>query len=537
MTKTKWCVGGAVVVIGLAAVSPAGAQQQHDEHRAAEHGRHMEHRFDDAEQYAEVFDDPARDAWQLPDRVIEALAIRPGEKVADIGAGTGYFTVRLARDSAADTVYAVDIEPSMVDYVRNRATREGLDNVVAVLADGEATNLPEPVDVVLIVNTFHHIPGRVAYFTALRDLMNPGARLAIVDYKKGAPGGPPDEFRFTPDEITDELGRAGFELRSPHDLPRQSFLIYGAQSTEPPRTEWGDPDLGGVWDYWTFTPLQRSEELGDKATFTDEEAATLAQEANAEALARDLAAPPGDPGGYSQAVWTDRARATALTQTSLIIDPPDGRIPQLTPEALAREEARLAGDGQPVRIRVGGFGTAGPEERGLAERCLLGFSTGPPLLPGGYNNNVQIFQTPEAVVLLIEMNHDVRVVPIDGRPELSDDVRQWMGSSRGRWDGDSLVIDTRNFTDRTASFGITGLSLGSAAALHLEERFTRVDDDTLVYEFTVNDPASFTRPFSGRLPMNASDLPLYEYACHEGNYGMENLLRGARTEEREAAGP
>ena len=300
-----------------------------------------------------------------------------------------------------------------------------------------------------------------------------------------------------------------------------------------PRTPWGDPDLGGVWDYWTFTPLERPEDLAARATLTAEEAAVVAQEANAAALARDLAAPPGDPGGYSQAVWTDRARATALTQTSLIVDPPDGRIPPLTAAAEAREAARLAAGGQPVRIRVGGYGTAGPEERGLAERCLLGFSTGPPLLPGGYNNNVQIFQTPDAVVLLSEMNHDVRVVPFDGRPALTADIRQWMGSSRGRWEGETLVIDTRNFTDRTASFSLTGLALGSAGELHLEERLTRVDGDSLLYEFTVNDPASFTRPFSGRLPMNRSDLPLYEYACHEGNYGMENLLRGARAEERE----
>ncbi|MCY4076996.1 MAG: hypothetical protein OXH04_16370 [Acidobacteria bacterium] len=308
-----------------------------------------------------------------------------------------------------------------------------------------------------------------------------------------------------------------------------------AQSAETPRTPWGDPDLGGVWDYWTFTPLQRPEDLADRDTLTDEEAAALAQELNAEALARDLAAPPGSPGGYSQAVWTDRARATALTQTALIVDPPDGRIPPLTPEAEAREEARLAGDGQPVRIRVGGYGVAGPEERGVAERCLLGFSTGPPMLPGGYNNNMQVFQTPDAVVLLLEMNHDVRVVPLDGRPELTDDIRQWMGSSRGRWEGDTLVVDTRNFTHRTASFSLTGLAFGSAEGLHLVERFTRVDGDTLLYEFTVNDPATFTQSFSGRLPMNRSDLPLYEYACHEGNYGMENLLRGARAEEREAA--
>ena len=302
-------------------------------------------------------------------------------------------------------------------------------------------------------------------------------------------------------------------------------------------TPWGDPDIGGVWDYWTFTPLERPEELGDKATLTAEEAASVAQEASAQALARDLAAPPGDPGAYSQAVWTDRARPTALTQSSLIVDPSNGRIPPLTDAALAREDARLVSDGQPVRIRVGGYGTAGPVERGLRERCLLGFSTGPPLLPGGYNNNVQIFQTPNAIVLLLEMNHDVRVVPLDGRPALGESILQWMGSSRGRWEGDTLVIDTRNFTDRTASFGSTGLALGSAEELHLEERFTRVDENTLLYEFTVNDAASFTRSFTGRLPMNNSELPLYEYACHEGNYGMENMLRGARAEEKEMTVP
>ena len=131
------------------------------------------------------------------------------------------------------------------------------------------------------------------------------------------------------------------------------------------------------------------------------------------------------------------------------------------------------------------------------------------------------------------MNHDVRVVPLDGRPALGESILQWMGSSRGRWEGDTLVIDTRNFTDRTASFGSTGLALGSAEELHLEERFTRVDENTLLYEFTVNDSASFTRSFGGQLPMNNSDLPLYEYACHEGNYGMENMLSGARAEEKE----
>jgi SAM-dependent methyltransferase len=190
----------------------------------------MEHRFDDAERWAKSFDDPARDEWQMPARVVSAFALRPGQIVADIGAGTGYFTVRLARDAAAPKVYAVDIEPSMVEYVRKRAAREGLKNIVAVQAASEGTNLPEPVDVVLIVDTYHHIPNRVAYFTALKKLMKPSARLAIVDFRKGAPEGPPEEFRFTPDQISAELGRAGFTLQAQHEfLPRQNFLVYRAK--------------------------------------------------------------------------------------------------------------------------------------------------------------------------------------------------------------------------------------------------------------------------------------------------------------------
>ena len=213
----------------------AGAQPQHEQHRPHGHdaGRHMEHRFDDPERYARSFDDPARDEWQMPQRVIAALEVGPGQTVADVGAGTGYFTVRLARDTAAQTVYAVDVEPSMVDYVRRRAEEAGLGNVVGVVAGPSSPNLPEAVDLVLIVNTYHHIPDRAAYFAALRDRMAPGGRIAIIDPRKGAPGGgPPDEFRFTPEEIGDELGRAGFELLTRHDfLPRQSFLVYGMRRT------------------------------------------------------------------------------------------------------------------------------------------------------------------------------------------------------------------------------------------------------------------------------------------------------------------
>jgi hypothetical protein len=302
------------------------------------------------------------------------------------------------------------------------------------------------------------------------------------------------------------------------------------------RTPWGDPDLQGVWDYWTFTPLERPRELADKATYTDAEYAALLKRLAGQAAAADAATlPAGTPGGYSQEVWTDRARGTALRQTSLIVDPEDGRIPPLTPAAQKKAEAHKAAGARPVRIRTDGIGDDNPEDRGLAERCLLGFSTGPPFQPGGYNNNVQIVQTPQYVMLLLEMNHDVRIVPMDGRPHLPTHIETWLGDSRGRWEGDTLVIESTNFTPKVAAFsarvGAGGFELGSAEDLTLIERFTRVDANTLQYEFTVNDPTTFTKPFTGRLPMRATDELMFEYACHEGNYGMENILKAGRASD------
>ena len=308
------------------------------------------------------------------------------------------------------------------------------------------------------------------------------------------------------------------------------------QAGETPRTPWGDPDMQGIWEYWTFTPLQRSDDFADRAVLTEEEAAAVGERSRQAALTRDREGPSeGDTGAYGQEVWTERSRATALTQASLIVDPPDGKIPPFTASEERRiEEHRRAG-GRPVRTRAGGIGTDGPEDRGLAERCIVGFSTGPPLLPAGYNNNLQIFQAPGYVVLVVEMIHDVRVVPLDGRPHLPDHMRQWLGDARGRWEGDTLVVETTNFTDKIASFSTTSVSWGTGGDLKLVERFTRVDDGTLQYEFTVENPSIFTRPFTARYPMNRSDLPLYEYACHEGNYGLMNILTGARAEDAAAA--
>jgi hypothetical protein len=310
-----------------------------------------------------------------------------------------------------------------------------------------------------------------------------------------------------------------------------------------PRTAWGDPDLQGVWDYWTFTPLERPKEYANKAELSDAEYAALIKRVSGQAAATDAFKPPPgrDPGGYSQEVWTDRARGTALRQTSLIVDPPDGRIPPMTPEALKKAAEHKAAGGHPVRIRTDGIGDDHPEDRGLAERCLVGFSTGPPFQPGGYNNNVQIVQTRDYVMLLLEMNHDARIIPMDGRPHLPPHLKTWLGDSRGRWEGDTLVIESTNFTPKVASFsarvGAGGNEFGSAENLRLIERFTRIDAKTLQYEFTVNDPSTFTRPFTARFPMNLTNEMIFEYACHEGNYGLQNILRGGRVIDSEGPTP
>ncbi len=303
-----------------------------------------------------------------------------------------------------------------------------------------------------------------------------------------------------------------------------------------PKTPWGDPDIQGVWDYWTFTPIERPKEFGNKATMTEAEAAEYGKRLQRQALSIDTAGPgKGQTGAYGQELWTDRARGGALRQTSIIVEPEDGQIPPLTPDAQKAASAPPV-PGHPVRSRTSGPTSDDPEARGLAERCLLGFSTGPPFQPGGYNNNVQIVQTPGYVMLFLEMNHDVRVIPTSGRPHLPSNLRTWLGDSRGKWEGNTLVVETTNFTPKVAAFSIRrgsgGAEVGEGQNLKLVERFTRVDGKTLNYEFTVNEPSTFTRPFTGRLPMQLTDQLMYEYACHEGNYGLENILRGARIEEK-----
>jgi len=310
--------------------------------------------------------------------------------------------------------------------------------------------------------------------------------------------------------------------------------LPAAGQTATPRTPWGAPDLGGVWDFRTITPLERPAALEGKAVLTEEEAAAFTRQTiearNADR--RDGGARRDVERAYNDFWWDWGNALTDDKRTSLIVDPADGRIPSMTAEAQERARAARAAGLRPVRGRVLiGSPAHGPEDLGLSERCMLGFNSGPPMLPSAYNNNVQLFQTPDHVVILSEMIHEARVVPLDGRPPLPEEMRQWMGDARGRWEGDTLVVESRNYTDKTGSFYTIVGSYGSGETLRLVERFTRVDRNTLLYEFTVDDPVTFTRSFTAAIPMTRSDAPLFEYACHEGNYGMTNLLTGARVQE------
>jgi hypothetical protein len=296
-----------------------------------------------------------------------------------------------------------------------------------------------------------------------------------------------------------------------------------------PRTGDGQPDLSGVWDYRTITPLERPRALGEKAFFTDEEAASFQKDENRRQN-RDLIDPKvgglNYPAGgvvpYNE-FWYDRGDKVVKTKrTSLIVDPPDGRLPPLTAEGKKRMDLRELTRrntelGHPIADSW--------EDRPLQERCLLGLNAGPPMTPGAYNNFFQLSQNRDVVVILNEMVHDARIVPMDGRPH--GRIPQWKGDSRGHWDGDTLVVDTINFR------GATTLA-GSTANMHLIERFTRTDPDTLLYEFTVDDPTTWTRPWTAQVPMSRSGDPIYEYACHEANYGLAGVLAGAREDDKRA---
>ena len=306
-----------------------------------------------------------------------------------------------------------------------------------------------------------------------------------------------------------------------------SLAAPAAAQNEAPRTAWGAPDLQGIWDFRTITPMERPEELGDRAYLTAEEAANLEQatvDRNAQLLVAEARRTEagGNVGAYNN-FWMDRGtRTVSNRRTSLIVDPPNGRIPPVTADGQARKDAVAVRRGRPA---------FGPEDRSIGERCLLGFNAGPPMEPRAYNNHTQLFQTPDHVVILNEMVNDSRIVPLDGRDHLPEDVAQWRGDSRARWEDDTLVVETRNFHTDTAF----SERQGSSPGMLLTERFTRVDDETLLYAATMDDPSTWTQPWTFEVTMFRTDEPVYEYACHEGNIGMDGILAGARADDARAA--
>jgi len=281
-------------------------------------------------------------------------------------------------------------------------------------------------------------------------------------------------------------------------------------------------DLEGVWMFATLTPLERPAEFAGKVTVDESEAAAWARD-QLERGNRDRrdGGAAVDVGRAVNDYWFERgtelARLNGRRITSLVVDPADGRVPPPTEAARAKAAARAADNRE--------HPADGPENRSLQERCLA-FNAGPPIQVGPYNNFVKLLQFADHIVVFTEMIHDARIVPLDGRPHVPDAVRLWLGDSRGRWEGDTLVVDTTNFN------GKVGFR-GTDDTLHLVERFRRVDAHTLLYEFTVDNPSTFTKPWTARMPMTKTDQRIFEYACHEGNYALPDILRGARYQERQ----
>jgi hypothetical protein len=295
-----------------------------------------------------------------------------------------------------------------------------------------------------------------------------------------------------------------------------------AKAWAAPRTADGQPDLQGIWSSASLTPFERPKELSGKEFFTQEEAAAFAKRVLDQSNRDRRGASPEEDvaGAYNEAFFDRGTKVASNLRTSIVVDPADGRVPALTPEAREAAAARAA-----AQRRL----PEGPEDFALPVRCIIWPTAGPPMVPGPYNNNYQIVQTRDYVAINTEMIHDVRIIPLDGRSHLPSATRQWMGDSLGHWEGDTLVVDTTNFTDKTHF-------RGSDRNLHVVERFTRTGADTLRYRFTIDDPTAFTKPWTGEIAMSNEPGPLYEYACHEGNYSLAGMLAGAREQEKTEAG-
>ncbi len=297
-------------------------------------------------------------------------------------------------------------------------------------------------------------------------------------------------------------------------------LALPATAEPPARTSDGQPDLQGIWTNATVVPLERPANLKDKEFYTEAEAAENAKRVLGISSWERLGSQAEVHYNMSQFGLDLSQVKVALTRRTSMIVGPDGRVPPLTPEAQKRLAERNA--------RNRGHQFDGYENRPLQERCIMFSSEGPPMLPAGYNSNLQIVQGHGYVAVMQELIHSTRIIPTDGSPHLPQNIRQWMGDSRGHWEGDTLVVDTTNFTDKTAF-------RGSTASLHLVERFTRVDNDTVLYEFTADDPATWVRPWTAQLALAKIDGPILEFACHEGNLGLPHTLSGAREAEKAAA--
>ena len=293
-----------------------------------------------------------------------------------------------------------------------------------------------------------------------------------------------------------------------------------AGSWTPPLTPWGDPDLQGAWTNTTTTPLERPADLAGKTELTDEEWALRNPESG---LSDDR--PSGDPVGFYNDYWLEQGELSR--QTSLIVEPADGRLPVTTGPEQALQRGRTSSFSS-----IGGESFDSYTDFNAYDRCITRGMPGA-MTPGFYNHNYQILQTPDHVAIVVEMIHDARIIPLDGREHLSPTVRQWLGDSRARWDGDTLVVETTNFTDKILQR--TGTVSGGDEHLHVVERFTRVADDRIDYQVTVTDPTVWTSAWTASMPMTALDGSLFEYACHEGNYFLPNALSGSRAQEAAAA--
>ena len=339
-------------------------------------------------------------------------------------------------------------------------------------------------------------------------------------------------LRFAATTVRGQDAQAVNVVSAAPDVPLYSPFL--PESAPPPRNADGHPDLNGVWDYATATPLQRPSEFGDSLFLTAEEAEALHQSRqwHMDEVICNQRLGGSDPcsnvefDAYSLGLnkaWYTYDAALLQNRSSLIVDPPDGRIPPLTPAA-EEQRARIPPRDQMKADHV--------KDRTFRERCLV-LGNGPPFRPDAFNNNVHIFHTKDVVVIHTEMVHTARVIWLDGRPHHSPAVRQWTGDSRGRWEEDTLVIETTNFRPEVAAIDTGGVL--DPEAFTLVERLTRIGEDTLMYEYTMNDPATWTRPWTAQLPMRRQDGMVYEYACHEGNYGLKFILSGARGMERQRA--